>query len=320
MATNDQATAMQAFLAAMEAAGIHPLEPIAERLALGQFVRFRAQGDKPGRKNGWAILFLDGFPAGQFGHHRLDISTCWKWNGGTSALTATERDAIAKRIKMQETERENRKERAATTAVSYWTMASFAHDDHPYLKAKGLAPFGVKQIDQTLLVPMWDCRFRLRNLQHILIDGSKRFLPGGETSGLFWHHGILSAAEQTEPSPVVIAEGFATAAAIHEATGFAVVAAMSGKNLDEVSHIMRQRFPRREIIIAADHDGHLPKNNGVLWAEASAHRIRAAVAYPIAMGWADPHVRHGVDFADIPRMEAAQRISMARKMKNHPNG
>jgi len=320
MAANQQAADMQAFLSALEAAGIHPLEPIAERLALGQFVRFRAQGDKPGRKNGWAVLFLDGIPAGQFGHHRLDISTRWKLNGGTSALTATERGAIAKRIKKMDSERENLRDRVASVAVDDWTKGCPADPSHAYLMAKELAPFGIKQLGPVLLVPMWDCHFRLRNLQRILIDGSKRFLAGGETAGLFWHHGILNTGRALASHPLVIAEGFATAAAIHDATGYPVVAAMSGKNLAAVSHAMRQRFPTREIVIAADYDGHLPKNNGVLWAEMNAYHIGAKVAYPVEMAWTEPKVRGGIDFADLTRSEAAAFIEIARKQKVPPRG
>ncbi len=320
MVANDQATAMQAFLSAMEAAGIHPFEPIAERLSLGQLVRFRAQGDKLGRKNGWAVLFLDGIPAGQFGHHRLDINVRWKLNGGISALTVTERNEVAKRVKKIDEARQNRRDRAAYRTVDMWLKAGSADPAHPYLKSKALAPVSIKQVAQSLLVPMWDSHFRLRNLQSIQVDGSKVFLPGGETVGLFWHHGILTAGHSLTTLPLVIAEGFATAAAIHEATGYAVVAAMSGKNLDEVAHTMRRRFASREIIIAADYDGHLPKNNGVLWAETSAHRIGGTVAYPVDMGWLAPKERRGIDFADIPRAEAAALIEAARRRNSVSHG
>lgn len=59
------------FLDAMWAAGIRPVEPIADKLAAGDPVRFRADGDKPGRRNGWAWLHLNGVPAGVFRHYRL---------------------------------------------------------------------------------------------------------------------------------------------------------------------------------------------------------------------------------------------------------
>ena len=55
------------FIASMEAAGVRPVEPIAQNLAAGRLIRFRADGDKPGRRNGWAVLHLDGTPTGAFG-------------------------------------------------------------------------------------------------------------------------------------------------------------------------------------------------------------------------------------------------------------
>ena len=54
------------FLDAMGAAGIRPVEPIADKLAAGDPVRFRADGDKPGRRNGWAWLHLHRVPDGVF--------------------------------------------------------------------------------------------------------------------------------------------------------------------------------------------------------------------------------------------------------------
>lgn len=312
MSVADRTSVMQAYLAAMEAEGICPLEPIAQRLALGELVRFRAKGDKPGRKNGWAVLFFDGVPAGEFGHFRLGLDVRWKLGGTTRTLTAPERDAISKRVKKHEAEKQHRKDCAAARAVELWMKAGMANPAHPYLKAKALAPFGIKQSERTLLVPMWDKGFRLRNIQRIQVDGSKVFLTGGETAGLFWHHGVLTADYAATPLPLVIAEGFATAAAIHEATGYAVVAAMSGRNIDNVAQEMRHRFPTREIIVAADYDGHLPKNNGVLWAEVSARNIVAKVAYPVDIRRAIPKVRRSIDFADISRIETAAFIEAAR--------
>lgn len=51
-------------------------EPIADKLAAGDPVRFRADGDKPGRRNGWAWLHLDGVPAGVFRHYRWACGRC----------------------------------------------------------------------------------------------------------------------------------------------------------------------------------------------------------------------------------------------------
>jgi putative DNA primase/helicase len=47
--------------------------------------------------------------------------------------------------------------------------------------------------------------------------------------------------------PLVIAEGYATAASIHEATGLATVAAISCGNLLAVAEALRDRFPHRRV-------------------------------------------------------------------------
>ena len=54
--------------------------------------------------------------------------------------------------------------------------------------------------------------------------------------------------------PIVIAEGYATAEAILRSTGWPTLAAMSCGNLKSVAEAMRQRFPQRQIVLAADHD------------------------------------------------------------------
>jgi putative DNA primase/helicase len=310
----DQVNYHSSFTHAMEAAGIRPLEPIAQRLASGELVRFRAEGDKPGRKNGWARLFIDS-RAGVFGHFRLGISTSWSLDRGTQIPSEFERCEIAERIRRQEAERVRERERIATLAMQQWHSASPASSAHAYLKTKELTSFGIRQYGNVLLVPMWDARFRLRNVQRIAPDGAKRFMPGGQTKELFWHHGVLTMGHQLNTFPIVIAEGFATAAAIYEATGYAVVAAMSGMNLEAVSVIIRKRFPNREIIVAADYDGNRSDNVGVIRAKGAAEAVGAKVAYPLDVPTAGNSAGCNIDFADIPRTDAAALIEAARNTK-----
>src|SRR6185312_9474317 len=88
-------------------------------------------------------------------------------------------------------------------------------------------------------------------------ERDKSFLAGGRVSGCFY-----TIADQPD-RPLVICEGYATGASIHEATGFAVVAAISAGNLKTVSSALRSKWPSREIIIAADNDQWTPKNPGL---------------------------------------------------------
>ena len=55
-------------------------------------------------------------------------------------------------------------------------------------------------------------------------------------------------------SPVIIAEGYATAATIHQATGLPVIAAFNAGNIAPVAQVYRDRHPERTVIIAGDND------------------------------------------------------------------
>src|SRR3546814_6858609 len=89
--------ALADFIRAMELEGVKALEPIAARIASGELIRFRCDGDGHGRQNGWAILYLDQRPAGAFGNYRLGISRKWLVDRYLS-LTPAERPALQREL------------------------------------------------------------------------------------------------------------------------------------------------------------------------------------------------------------------------------
>jgi putative DNA primase/helicase len=297
------------FLAAMDRAGIAPAEPVT--LAPGQLIRFRAEGDKPGRRNGWAILHTDGTPCGAFGNWRLGIRHTWRDGEKGRDLSPVERRAIAARIRESEAERARQHWRAADLVVTIYREAPPADLNHPYPARKALTPASLRQHGRNLIVPMIDERHKLWNVQRIDGDGTKRFFKGGRTDGLFWSHGAFVMDGRPSHGPLVLAEGWATAAAIREATGFGVVAAMSAKNLLAVAQSLRRLFPIRCIIIAADWDGHLAENMGLICARKAAHAICGYLALPVRLDAETDSAGLGIDFADIPRAEAAAFIHSA---------
>lgn len=109
------------FTSAMERAGISPTEPILAQLVSGEFVHFRAQGDKPNRRNGWAVLFVDGLTAGAFGHHRLSIHEKWKFDTQADRLTHAEQKNLAlemqKRARIRAAQKKERHCKARATAA-----------------------------------------------------------------------------------------------------------------------------------------------------------------------------------------------------------
>ena len=303
------------FLDAMRAAGINPVEPIADKLSAGVAVRFRAEGDKPGRRNGWALLHLDGVPAGVFRHYRLGVRTVWRSGSDPRSLSPAERRAIMAQAREGEARRKAetlaKQEAAAGTARDLWRDAGKADPAHGYLARKRLPAFGIRQHGNALLVPMVDCGFRLWNVQRIYPDGRKLFLSGGRTEGLFWSHGALVQDGRPSAGPLVIGEGFATMAAVHHATGHGVVAAMSARNLETVARSMLGLFPSRTLIVAADDDRHLSENIGLEAAQGAAESIGALLATPLPLGPETRSADSGTDFADIAPAEVAARIAQA---------
>ena len=303
------------FLDAMGAAGIRPLEPIADKLASGDPVRFRADGDKPGRRNGWAWLHLDGVPAGVFRHYRLGVRTVWRAGSDPRSLSPAERRTIMAQAQTSEARRkaetEAKQEAAAGVARDLWQHAGKPDPAHGYLAHKGLPPFGIRQHGDALLVPMVDCGFRLWNVQRVYPDGRKLFLSGGRTDGLFWSHGAFWQDGRPSAGPLVIGEGFATMAAVHHATGHGVIAAMSARNLESVARTMRKLFPSRSLIVAADDDRHLSENIGLNAAQRAAESIGALLATPLPLELKMRSADSGTDFADIAPAEVAARITQA---------
>lgn len=303
------------FLDAMVAAGIRPVEPIADKLASGDPFRFRADGDKPGRRNGWAWLHLDGVPAGVFRHYRLGVRTVWRAGSDPRSLSPAERRAIMAQACESEARRKAetlaKQEAAAGTARSMWRGACKADPAHGYLASKRLPAFGIRQHGDALLVPMVDCGFRLWNVQRVYPNGRKLFLSGGRTDGLFWSHGAFVQDGRPSAGPLVIGEGYATMAAVHHATGQGVVAALSARNLETVARAMRKLFPSRAMIIAADDDRHLSENIGLQAAQRAAGSIGALLATPLPLGPESRSADSGTDFADIAPAEVAVRIAQA---------
>ena len=148
-----------------------------------------------------------------------------------------------------------RADQAALDAAEIWAEASDTGES-PYLDHKQVKGHGVRYTkDSTVLVPMRDAEGRLQNLQRIAptrsVDGQwpKRFLPGSRKSGL-WH----MIGSTVGAAVVLTAEGFATSASLHEATGYPVAVAFDAGNLVHVAKALRQLMPTTLILVCGDDD------------------------------------------------------------------
>lgn len=278
--------AISDFISFMESNGVNPIEPVAQRLASGNLIRFRCEGDGKGRQNGWAILYLDERPAGAFGNYRLNTGTL-KWKSGQDRpiLSREERDALQREWLQAKERREGElranERQAALDAAGMWQRAGPATIEHGYVERKQIDPAPLRQVGDQLLVPMFAADGCLWNIQRIRPNGEKRFLRGGRVDDLFCIIGMFSP----QTREVGLAEGYATAAAVHQASQMPVVVSFSAKNMIRVARLWNDLRPDLDYIILSDDDratdAKTGDNPGQKAAMAVAIELGAKLAVPL---------------------------------------
>ncbi len=265
---------LEQFRNAMRSAGLEPPDVIQ---ADGKLRRFASSG-KRGDDTGWYVLHGDGIPAGIFGDWRTGISQSWRADIGRTLTPQEEAEHRAKVEAMRrqrEAEEKRRRAKAKEKAAAIWEAAQPATDDHHYLIRKRVKAHGVRLHDGALVIPMLDAVGELHSLQFIGPDGEKRFLTGGRVTGCYFIIGNLNGA-QTQ----CIAEGYATGATIHEATGYSVAVAFNAGNLEPVARALRDKFPDLQLIVCADDDAATAGNPGLTKAKAAALAVGGKIAFP----------------------------------------
>jgi putative DNA primase/helicase len=153
-------------------------------------------------------------------------------------------------------------ESAQGNARELWARASKTGRS-PYLERKGIARVETARFDGNLLrIPM--VRYdhaegdRLKGIQTIKPDGSKLFTKGMAKAGASCKLGCVVAGE-----PLILAEGYATAATIREATGYQVpvFVCFDAGNLMPAAEAIRAVW-RNPILICADDDWRTAGNPG----------------------------------------------------------
>jgi len=294
---NSTSDIIHAFRDAMHGAGITPPDRIEPDGALH---RFHVEGDRSGSANGWYLLHLDGRAAGAFGSWKTGVFS--KWAAGTGRESHADREAFAAliaaaRAKAQAERRAEHEARAAE-ARREWARTVAPDPAHTYLVAKGVQPHNLRQLGAWLIVPLFDAYGLLWNVQRIMPDGVKRFRPG-RAGELFSPIGDL-----TDPAQLLICEGWATGATLHEETGHAVLCAMNAGNLRPVAQAARMAWPGAELVICADNDRHTVGNPGVTKATDAAKVTRAKLIVPEF-----PEGAPGTDFNDLAALRRGERAA-----------
>ena len=270
----------------------------------GKFHKFPGEGKGSRNKAGWCKLFPDGM-GGIYGDYSTGFSTDWQAKR-EKPFSQPEREAFKRQIeeakKQADTARKEHQAEAQAKAETIDKAAPPAPDDHAYLTAKRIKSHGAKLHQGKLVIPM-RADGKIHSLQYIGPDGDKKFLTGGRTAGCYFSIGTMKGA-----AALCIAEGFATGATIHEATGYPVAVTFTAGNLLAVAKTMRDKFPALPLILCADDDYQTEGNPGISKATEAARSVGGLVAVP---DFGTDRPDKATDFNDMAQLCGADAVKQA---------
>jgi len=260
----------------------------------GRIHRFPGCEKSNGNKAGWCMLFDDG-EGGVFGDWSTDLSESWQEK---KAYSNTEYKAFkerAKKAKQQAAQaRVETQAESAITALEAWNKATPETGQHKYLLNKNIDPHGIRTNGFELLIPLYDNSRKLCSLQSINPNGDKLFHKGGQVKGCYFPMG--------KPNGVMcLAEGFATAATVHEATGHAVAVCFNAGNLQSVAESLSRKYKTTQFIVCADNDHGAQHNTGLIKAGIAAASCNGVVAVP-------DEIEGVTDFNDMARLRGNESV------------
>ena len=279
----------------------------------GAIHRF-STNEQRGDKSGWYVYHPDGIAAGVYGCWRAGDTKSWCAKSD-NAMTDAERGAHRLRIKAMRAERDEAEAEkhavGAADAAKIWDTSTPC-TAHCYSERKGVKLHGTRLIEAAtaraispslslalagplLVIPMRDIEGKLHNLQFIAADGTKRPVTGGNVKGCYYAMGKPAGR-------LVIAEGYATAASIHEATGDAVAVAFNKDGLMPVALALHAKHPGLQIIVAADDDYLNDGNPGLNKAKAAALAVGGLLAVPQFPTLENGRPDKATDFNDLHQL------------------
>ena len=281
-----------------------------DHIVPGVLYRFPGLNKPKSNTAGACKMFNDGV-GGWFQDFTSGIDEHWQVARKTSYSQA-EREAFMRKIaedrRANEAEEAAKHEEAAIQAAEIWGKATLATAEHPYLVEKRIKAHGVRLSSgplypDALVIPMRDANGKLWSVQFIKPNGDKRFLKGSKVTGCYFALGTPKGA-----TAACTAEGFATAATIHEATGHPVATAFDAGNLGAVTQTLRAKLPTLPIIVCGDDDYLTPGNPGVTKATAAARAVGGVLALP---SFGPDRGEKDTDFNDMARLFGLDAVRAA---------
>ena len=298
---------LEAFAMALLEAGIDEPAPVMD----GVMRRAALVGGRPNKQDGVYVGYLDSKPSGYILNHKTKHEIRWTMPGpgagphsaSTKAQSAAYRAQIQLESIERAAERQRLREAVADACEKKWQRLS-SNAGNAYLERKAVSGHGVKYDGSDLIVPLRDVDGKIWSLQTIkAAEGApKLFEKNGRKTGCFHVIGTLRDGRD-----FLIAEGYATAASLFEATRMPVVVAFDAGNLMAVSQSLSKKYPRSYFMVMGDDDCHGPEgtvNTGALKAQEAAQATRAGCSLPTFSSLID----RPTDFNDLARLEGASRV------------
>lgn len=253
---------------AIRAAGYEP----PSNILVGKVTRFSTNGKRNDR-SGWVHVFDDTRGA-VFGCWRSGEQHTWQ-EKKTYNLDVNEQEVM--RQQFEESKRKAVAERNQAYAIAAKEANAIFENavevtEHDYLTNKGIRPNMARIFGGKLIIPVYDDKGNIQSLQSIFSDGNKRFHPGGKMLG-----GNVWLGDPSTSEMLLVAEGFATADSLQQATGYAVCVAFSAGNLKTVVEMISYQHLGKKIIVCADND-----DSGVGLEKANACGVE--VISPVIVG------------------------------------
>lgn len=178
--------------------------------------------------------------------------------------------------------------------VKFWRLPHFGISSYIGRKQIIGVDLGVAYDGDVIYVPCRDIDGKIWSLEKIYPDGRKIGSTGGKKKGTFHVLGEMG-------STIYFAEGFATAASIHLATGEACVCTFGSGGIKSIPKLFKDKYPDRHFVICGDAD-----KDGKKSAEEAAKSILSSLVFPsfskaltegetAPSDFNDLHCREGID-------------------------
>lgn len=264
--------------------------PAGHPIADGRWHSLHIQGDKSNsKKGGYIVTEENGVWRGSFNNFKTGQTAYFSSKSHSHTHTFTPPEEI-ERIQRERAEAQAKLYAYTAESASKILAVARPATDYPYLAKKGVQAHGLYVVPQPelavqdgniriahdwrearamrdhfkengdrisvltagdLMIPAYDKDGNISTIQTIGRDKNnfKSFLTDGQKAGSF-----LVLGEIKNNEPILIAEGYATGATLHETIGKPVVVAFDAGNLKNVALTVREKFPDSVIYMAADND------------------------------------------------------------------